>query len=65
MIGRSHRFASDYKWITSRQMSHARSFWDFVMARVPGQYRQQKPCEHILSSFRFPGSRHWRAAVRA
>lgn len=65
MIERSRRFASDYTWITSRQMSDARSFWDFVMTRVPDQYRPRKPCEHILASFRFPGSRHWRGAVRA
>jgi hypothetical protein len=64
MLGRSRRIAPEYRWVTSRQMSDARGFWEFVMVRVPGQYRPGKPCEHILASWRHPGSRHWRAAVR-
>ncbi|MDT4993591.1 MAG: hypothetical protein QOH97_3483 [Actinoplanes sp.] len=37
MIKRSRRLAPRYTWVTSRQMSDARAFWDFVMAAVPGQ----------------------------
>jgi hypothetical protein len=66
MIDRSRRMAPGYLWTTSGQMSDARAFWDFVMAREPGQYRPKKPCEHILASMRYPGTSHWRAtAVRA
>jgi hypothetical protein len=65
MIERSRRFTPDYTWVTSRQMFDARAFWDFVIARVPGQYRPKKPCQHIQASFRYPGSNHWRATVPA
>lgn len=65
MVERSRRFAPDYTWVTSGQLSDARAFWDFVMARVPGQYRPRMPCEHIQASFRHPGSNHWRAQARA
>jgi hypothetical protein len=64
MIDRSRRVAPGCTWIASRQMTDARAFWDFVMARVPGQYRPKKPCPHVLANFRYPGSNHWRAAAR-
>jgi hypothetical protein len=65
MVDRSRRFAPDYTWVTSRQMSDGRAFWDGVMARVPGQYLPKMYCHHIEDSLRHPGWRHWRAAARA
>jgi hypothetical protein len=62
MIERSRRFAPGYTWVTSRQMSDARKFWDFVTAAVPGQYRPETPCQHIQQSLRHPAGQHWRAA---
>ncbi|GGM23052.1 hypothetical protein ACFFX1_10750 [Dactylosporangium sucinum] len=62
MLDRSFRAAPGFTWTTTRQMSDARAFWDFVIGRTPGQYRPKKPCRHIQASFRRPGCTHWRAA---
>ena len=63
MIDRSRRFAPDYTWITSRQLSGSEAFWGRGKALVPGQYQARRSCEHILASFRHPASDHWRAVV--
>jgi hypothetical protein len=61
MIERSRRFAPDYTWVTSRQLTGSEEFWGRVKARNSGQYRQRLYCKHVHASLRRPSSRHWRA----
>jgi hypothetical protein len=61
MIERSRRFAPDYTWVTSRQLTGSEEFWRRVKHRNPGQYRHRLYCKHVHASLRRPGSSHWRA----